>query len=148
MAKGDFTIGFPNFAKFEAKLLSLGPKARDVLKDALKEGGLLIQSEARRNIHNVSGDLAKSLRVTATKGRGKVAAFVSTSSSSNLFTGKTFYGGFVEFGHKLGSRKLGAARRDIPAHPFLSTAVKSKRAQVQDVIAARLKAGMAAEGVY
>lgn len=139
MAKGDFTIAFDGLAKLESRMLGMGRDAKPVLMKALRGAAKVIQTTARANIRkgkdrpgHKGGMLAKSIRVYSSA--RKSAVYVGTSGGESLFTGKTFYGGFVEFGHKLGSRKLGNDRRDVPAHPFLSKAVAQKRRQLQDVI--------------
>jgi len=154
MAKGDFSINVVNLERFNAQLIQLGMAAKPILKDALKAGGKIIQAAAQSHVKDgpnkkdhKPGTLRKSIKVRMSSRGGNVRAFVGTGSKDNLYSGKTFYGGFVEFGHKLGRRKLGNARRDVPAHPFMSLAVKEKRDQAGAVIIETIRAGLAREGV-
>lgn len=139
MARGDLTIKFDGLAKLEAKMQAMGKDAKPALMKALRGAAKVIQTTARGNIHkgpnrpgHEGGMLAKSVKVYSSSRKG--AVYVGTSGGESLFTGKTFYGGFVEYGHMVGSRKLGNARRKVQAYPFLSKAVKQKRSQLQGVI--------------
>lgn len=61
---------------------------------------------ARRNSPVRAGNLRKSISIRSLpRSRARVGARVVTSKSNNLFTGKTFYGAFQEFGWKTGARR-------------------------------------------
>jgi HK97 gp10 family phage protein len=51
------------------------------------------------------------------------------------FSGPTFYSGFVAFGHKVGNRKLGDARRQLAPNDWLEKAYESTKAEAVDVFA-------------
>lgn len=59
-----------------------------------------------------SGVLRKSTKIRAIK-RKKDTAGVSIGYSDKDFTGDAFYGGFVEYGFKVGPRRLGDARKSV-----------------------------------
>lgn len=152
MAKGDFSVAVVGIDRFTGRLVSLGMAAKPILKDALKTGGKIIQTAAQANVKDGPGTqhpkglLRKSIKVRTSSKGGLVRAFVGTGSKSNLYVGKTFYGGFREFGHKIGSRQLGNARAEVPPHPFMSTAVKSKRNEAGALIVSKIEDGLRKAG--
>lgn len=94
------------------RLRELGGKlARKVLRDALRSGAKLVLADAVANVSKDNspksedtGTLRRSLRIRAGKRRrGQVTVKVATKDG--WFQGKTFYGAFREFGHKIGKRK-------------------------------------------
>lgn len=52
---------------------------------------------------------------------------VTTSATDNLYSGKTFYGAFQEFGWKTGSRKSTGARVQIEGKNFMKRAADAKK---------------------
>lgn len=62
---------------------------RNVLRGALRAGALVVLPAAKANIHQISGDLARSLRVRTGAKAGRVRAVVQS---------KNFEAPFVEFG--------------------------------------------------
>ena len=53
--------------------------------------------------------------------------------------GATFYGAFVEFGHRVGSRKLGDARKEVAGQHFMQKAVAAKGQAAADAAAAKMQ---------
>lgn len=149
MAKGDFTVNIVGLDRFTGDLVALGMAAKPILKDAMKAGGKIIQVDAQANVkdgpgtEHPKGMLRRSIKTRTSSRNSLVRVTVGTSSKSNLYVGKTFYGGFREYGHKIGSRKLGAARRDVPPHPFMSKAVKDKGNQAGALVIQMVQDGLA-----
>lgn len=65
---------------------------KKVMRGALRAGQKVVLNQARQAVHNVSGDLADSLRIKTGARRGKVTATVVAGN------GKAFYARMVEFG--------------------------------------------------
>lgn len=66
---------------------------RKVVRGALRAGQKVVLNQAKAAIHNVSGDLAESLRISTRKGRnGQVSARVVAGNKT------AFYAHMVEFG--------------------------------------------------
>ncbi len=109
--------------------------AKKILRKGLRAGAKLVLTEARADAPVKSGLLRKNVKIRSAKGKkGTVAINVGVGSKD--FAGETFYGGFVLYGHKVGSRKLGATRADVPANNFLGEAFeKTKEAAVDVAIA-------------
>ena len=63
-----------------------------LLRGAMKAGQMVTLAEARDSVHNVSGDLAASMRVSTRLRQGVVHATVKAGNK------KAFYAGWVEFG--------------------------------------------------
>ena len=65
------------------------------------------------------GKLRRSIKIRAIRrSRTRVGMRVTTSKSDNAFTGKTYYGGFINWGWKVGKRRrisLRRSRRDTGA---------------------------------
>lgn len=87
------------------------------------------------------GALKKSLKLRAPrrsrKNKGKIRLRIITNAEDNLFKGDTYYGGFVEFGHRIGKRPRAAAKRKfgdvrgiVPPNPFMKRAATAARGEV------------------
>jgi len=148
MAKGDFSVDVVGLDKLTSGLVSIGQAAGPLLRTAFRAGGKIIQSAAQANVkdgpgtNHPAGLLRRSIKVRVSSRRGAVRAFIGTSSTSNLYVGKTFYGGFLEYGHKVGSRALGDARQHVPPHPFMAPAVRATRDRAGQVIIDMLRDGL------
>lgn len=78
--------------ELNAFLDQLAPKlARNVVRGSLRAGMKVVLPVAQRNIHSVSGELAKSLKLGTRAKGGVITASVKT---------RVFYAKFVEFGTK------------------------------------------------
>ena len=80
----------------------------------------IVLAEGEEPVPKSSGLLAKSLKVRAAQRRKGMARF-AVQTAEGFFRGETFYAAFIEFGHKVGSRKL-ANRKQVLAQPFLKPA--------------------------
>lgn len=84
---------FKGGAELQKLLNTLPAKIeRNIMRSALRQGANIIKQAAQENIRNVSGDLAKSVRISVKARGGKVAASVKAGDE------KAFYPHMVEFG--------------------------------------------------
>lgn len=122
---------------------------RTVLRSALGAGAGVIRKAARENIHRVSGDLARSLRVSTGSKSGTVTARVVTN---------VFYGRFVEYGTRphyipgplvLNGKVLsGVNHPGIPSpRPFLRPALDNNAGAAVLAVAARIKERLTRQGL-
>jgi HK97 gp10 family phage protein len=90
-----------------AKLRGLtDSQAKKAILGACRESIKVIQAEARTLAPSRTGALRRSIKVRAiSRSRKRIGVRVTTSATDNLYSGKTFYGAFQEFGWKTGSRK-------------------------------------------
>jgi HK97 gp10 family phage protein len=124
------------------KLDALGPKlAGKIGRRALREGAKIFQQQAKANAPVKDGLLKGSIRVRAGK-RSRTGISYLVQTGEGFFKGETFYGAFVELGHKAGSRKLGDDRAKVEARPFLRPAFDQKKAAAQRAVERRLKQGI------
>lgn len=65
---------------------------KKVMRGALRAGQKVVLDQARQAVHNVSGDLAQSLRIKTSARGGKVSATVVAGNA------KAYYARMVEFG--------------------------------------------------
>lgn len=93
--------------ELKEKLRGLADKqAKQVIRGACREAMKLTQATAKALAPSKTGALRRSIRVRTLSARSKrIGARVTTSHKDNLFSGKTFYGAFQEWGWKTGSRK-------------------------------------------
>lgn len=136
----------------ERKLAALDSKvARKLSRQALRAGAKVVLAQAKANAPKRTGLLRRSLKVRAGKARKGFTQFrVQTAAGS--FKGETFYGAFVEFGHKIGKRSSALRdykratgqdpRGEVPANPFIARAFRQKREAALQVIIATLKQGI------
>jgi HK97 gp10 family phage protein len=98
------------------------------LRPGLREGAKVILDEAKANAPKKTGALAKGLKVRAAKRSRKNRWLVTMRviTAAGFFKGSDFYSSFQEFGYRLGPRKLGNKRKQIPGKHFIEGAAKSK----------------------
>lgn len=149
MADG-ITMRLVGAAKLDRKLTRIGKKTgQKIARRALRAGGKIILAEAKsRAPTGEKGLIPPSLRLRGGKrsrrNRGYVHIVVATAAG--WFRGATFYAAFLEFGHFLGSRKLGARRTFVPPKPFVGPAYRVKRQQALRRIMRKLAVGIEREG--
>lgn len=117
-------------------------KAREVHRKALRRAIKPVLEEARLRAPVRSGAFRKSLTVRATK-RSRKSIGVHVTQRRGMFKGKEFYGGFQEFGWRLGTRKkqyrrkgktrVEDTRKKIPGKWFMRQAGKAKEKQVIEI---------------
>lgn len=98
--------------RLNRKLAELkGPKAKAIIRKAARTALRPVQSAVKREAPRRTGRLAKSVKIKAfTRSRSRIGAKVTTAADDNLYSGRTFYGGFQEFGWKTGRR---ATNKDL-----------------------------------
>ncbi len=110
----------------------------NILRGGLRAGAIQIQQEAKSLVHNVSGDLAASIRIATGAKNGTV--YSKVIAGRNKKPGDPFYAHMVEFGtaaHWIKPRytkslAFGGVMRDAVHHPgaqkkpFMRPAMDSK----------------------
>lgn len=115
-----------------AKLTALGEKLyKRLIRKSLRKQLKPVLANAKANVKDDTGQLRKSLKIVSRVDarKGTITAWVGTASKD--YQGQEFYGMMVEYGHLLGSRKLGNARRPIPPHPFLKPAFEDNKENIE-----------------
>lgn len=85
-------------------------KAKAIIRKAARESLRPVLADVKATAPTRSGRLKRSIRLRAiTRSRSRVGARVTTSATDNLFAGKTYYGGFIEYGWKAGKRASNAS---------------------------------------
>ena len=112
------TIVLTGDKKLNRKLAKLaGKDAKKVIRKAIRPALKPIQKQAKQNVrkHRKSGQLEKSIKTRSIKRtRRGIGARVTTGTASTDFSGETYYGAFVEFGHGKPARRGSAGRRRCP----------------------------------
>lgn len=125
---------------------------RNVLRGALRAGAGPIRDAARANIHHVSGELAKSLKIGTRARGGVVTASVRT---------RLFYAPFVEFGtqpHEIRPKNRAALavgglflesvqHPGARPHPFLRPAMDSQATAAVLAAGEYIRARLTKEGL-
>ena len=110
------------------ELAKVGEAVRnEILAEAVARASVPIFVAMRDKCPVETGALKASIEMKPTKRKGLPA--MTVGPQSGLFKGKAFYGGFVELGHMVGSRKLGAGRQHVAPRPFMRNAFMEKRAE-------------------
>ena len=123
-----------------AKLVQLEKRvAKQCIQKSLRAGAKIVQRQAIANVPVGTGNLKKSIKVRVGRRRkdGVVSIKVVTAEwTMPQLTSykKHYYGAFVEFGHKQGSRKLGDNRKDIEGKHFMENAYLSQKEAATAVI--------------
>lgn len=129
---------------------------KGAIRKALRAAAKTVAADARRGAPHLTGDLESSIKVRAAKGskgkrlpKGQVGIAVSSSATANMYEGKTFYGGFIEFGTTQRETKEGKNRGSIDANPFLRPALwnnaselrRQFRKHIRDFVNSQQKSG-------
>lgn len=90
------------FSAFPAKL------QKKISRSALRAGAKVIAESAKKNAPISTGALRKAIRVRAAKRSRKNKGLITVRATigKDYFKGDTFYGAFLEFGHRAGKRPL------------------------------------------
>lgn len=107
MARKKITVVLTGSEQLNRKLLELtSSQAKAAIRKAARPALKPTLAAARANVARRTGRLARSIKIRALgRSRNRVGMRVTTSSSDNAFSGKTFYGAFQEWGWKTGARK-------------------------------------------
>ncbi len=105
--KKKFTIVLTGTDELNRKLLELtSAQAKAAIRKAARPALKPTLTAARANAPVKSGALKRSIKIRSiARSRTRVGARVTTAASDNQFSGKTFYGAFLEWGWKTGARK-------------------------------------------
>jgi len=120
----NISLEIDNTAAWEA-IQKLPAKVQNqILTRALRAGAKDVLPTAKQLAPKDTGTLRKSLKVRVLRAtrKGVKKLDVTTNKSNNLYTGKTFYGAFQEFGWKSGKRGKSNSRRPIAGKHFLEQA--------------------------
>ena len=102
---GGITFRVEGLKELEQGLMRLqGRIATQIGRRVLREAGKIVLEDTLRFVPVLTGALRASIRMKAGRKRQNfISQLVETAAG--LFKGKTYYGGFVEFGHSKASRK-------------------------------------------
>lgn len=118
-----------NFSDLPIKL------EKKIIKKSLRAGAKEILAAARANAPESSGLLKRSIKVRAGKStKGSISIVVGVGKK--WFVGPVFYAAMVAWGHKIGSRKLGGARKQVAANDFIGRAYEQKKQNAVDTFTA------------
>jgi HK97 gp10 family phage protein len=92
-----------------------------IIRKGLRAGGKVWRDAARGEAPTRSGKTRRAIKVRAGK-RTKDSISVSVGISDKDYSGEAFYAAFVLYGHRVGRRSLGDARKLVPANNFLERA--------------------------
>lgn len=151
--EGTYGMAVAGAAELERKLLGLERKVgRKVVRQALRAGAKIVLAAARAGTPTRSGKLRKQTKVRTARGQrpGAYAITVTSGESADVMTaGDAYYGAFLHMGHRVGHRRLGNARRQVPPNPWIDRAFEASKAQAEQAVLSHLAAGIervAAEG--
>jgi len=99
---------------------------RSILRKGLRAGGNILQNEMKADAPSLSGRIRKNIKIRAGRKARPGSVTLSVGIGAKDFQGETFYGGFLLWGHKVGSRKLGDSRATVPGNDFINRAYEAK----------------------
>jgi HK97 gp10 family phage protein len=128
-----------------AMLTALGKAEGKIVAKANRVGAKIIKIAAEGNAPILSGLTRKNVRVRVSNKpfRGVYRAFIGVGAKD--WTGPTFYASFVLWGHRVGARKLGNARKLVPANDWLKRSADQVGQQAADAVVDEIKKGIEAE---
>jgi HK97 gp10 family phage protein len=126
------------------KLKALGDAEPKIVAKANRAGAKIIKSAAEANAPDRSGLTRANIRIRTSnkKAKGSYRAFVGVGAKD--WTGPTFYAAFVLWGHRVGPRKLGNARKLVPANDWLKRSGEQAGQRAADAVVGELKSGVEA----
>lgn len=131
-----------------AKLKTLGDAEPKIITKANRAGAKVIQRVAIAYAPQVSGLTRENIKIRASnkKAQGIYRAFIGVGVKD--WTGPTFYAAFALWGHRAGARKLGDARKLVPANDWLKRAGENAGEDAAIVVVEEIILGVqaAAEG--
>jgi hypothetical protein len=170
MAKSQ-TIVLTGNEALNRKLAALaGPKAKAVIRKAAREALRPVFAAVKSATPTRSGRLKRSVRLRAiARSRSRVGARITTGGSDNLFAGRTYYGGFQEYGWKAGKRATNASvgaskfkkktssqkaaadaqnesRKQIPGKKWMKTAADNKQSLALSIYELEVEKGLLGVG--
>lgn len=111
-----------------AKLTS--KQAKSVFRKSARPALKPVLAEARSQAPTKTGTLRRSIKIKALKrSRSAIGLRITTGTDTSDFQGRAFYGGFQEYGWKVGSRNLGDNRTQVKGLHFMRNAARKKQAE-------------------
>lgn len=117
--------------------------AEPVLESAKQKAPVMAEAAPG---HAPPGTLRDSLVIKDSR-RSKTRVKSAVQTAAGAFKGDTYYGAFVELGHKQGKRKKKGEvdnRKAIDPYPFLAPAFDENEARSLSIISQRMAAGIEA----
>ncbi len=123
--------------------LNLGKKiARKAGRKALRP----VRDQARKDSPKKTGTLRKSIKIRSIKrSRFKFGARVTTGNRSGNFSGKAFYGGFINYGWTPGKRGSGKRGKPVKGTRFLNNAAEKKKRAALAIYKIEIRSGIIRE---
>lgn len=114
---------------------------KKILREVMRPAAKAVMDVATGLVPVQSGALRASLKVRAAKRSRATANRVSFNVITGVgtFKGPTYYGAFVDLGHRLGSRKLGNKRSKVPGKNFMKSALDTAGPRAKETALAALK---------
>lgn len=120
-----------------------------VLGDALRAAAKPVRAATRSMAPTASGALAASIKIgRVTKGRASTGGIgllkidVSAGKGSGMFSGDTYYLGFVEFGTKPRFHKSGKSVGQVAPRSFMQQAFNATQAEASQIMEREIIAGI------
>lgn len=122
-----------------------------IIRPALRAAAKIGQAEAKRlapigpdTKGHKGGLLRKNIRVRAARRkRGRIGVVFQNIGGD--YKGETYYAAFQEFGYRIGPRKLGTARTEVPGKHFMEQAGKNKEKAMVQTVQMMMEAGVIQE---
>lgn len=105
-----------------------------IIPKANKAGAKILLTTAQANAPVRTGLMKSKIKIRNSNKKSVGLYRSSIGVDSKDFTGKAFYSSFVLWGHKVGSRKLGNERKQVPANDFLKRAIEQSGASAAGAV--------------
>lgn len=140
--------------ELQRKLDALPRKtASKIERKGLRNAAKIVLAEAKRQVPVDTGFLRSKIKVRVGK-RRKDRISINVQVGAGDFKGKSFYGGPVHYGHRVGKRTagmrraqrkggiVGDTRKAIPATPFMTGAFELKKQEATEAIITSIREGI------
>lgn len=116
------SIGIDGVDEFKAALQTIGDSvALRTIKQASEKGCIPIRNQAKMECPRDTGTLAENIRIRKKVQRKKGFAGAEVIVGNGWYKGATFYGAFIEFGHKTVSGSI------VPPNPFVTRSYEAQK---------------------
>jgi hypothetical protein len=117
-----------------AKLAKLaGPDQKKAIRKASREALRPVLAQVKATAPRRTGALSRAAKIRAiTRSRVRIGSMVTVTGTGKGFSGKAFYGGFIEYGWKSGRR---VRNSDLKNADGTTLGGKKRRTEVQKAIA-------------
>lgn len=132
--------------EIDEALKELEPKLqKKVLRQAMRKSLKPVRDAVENQAPiGETGELAENVKIKAGK-RKKDTIRLNVQVGAGDFTGDQYYASFVEFGHKVGSRKLGDKRQEVPPDDFMKRGFDQTKNEARDTCLQLIKDGLLRE---